>query len=168
MPKQILILDPPEELVFNAPFNDKCFSYLELTNPTPYSVCYKVKATATFRYFVKPKMGLLLPYSQQIVQFKLKDGKGDKLDKFKILSAISPNCSKDLVQLWEQEIDDAAIMQSKLTTNFIGEWKQQQRAELSESLKPLVRRRSYWIDVVTVCFLPMLAYFVVSLLLYFK
>ncbi|KAK9510691.1 hypothetical protein O3M35_005427 [Rhynocoris fuscipes] len=160
MPKQLLVIKPSAQLTFYAPFDNRCCSHLEVTNPSPYAVCYKVRTTASNRYGVKPNMGLILPYSHQTLIFRLRNGIGDKCDKFKILSGISPNINcADVRKIWDK-IPEENIMETKVAVNFIGEWKSHDAVSTIQNKE----RTSSWRDAISIYILFIIGYFLISFL----
>uniref|UniRef100_A0A0K8TB08 MSP domain-containing protein n=1 Tax=Lygus hesperus TaxID=30085 RepID=A0A0K8TB08_LYGHE len=115
---QMLLLEPKDELRFYAPFHSRSTCTLEVTNPTPYSIYYKIKTTASFRYYVTPKMGLLLPYSQEVITIGMKAPKGETEDKFKLVAMVSPSTGESPAEIWDK-FDESLAMTSKLTVVFV-------------------------------------------------
>ncbi|KAF6214441.1 hypothetical protein GE061_009184 [Apolygus lucorum] len=116
--QRMLLLEPKDELRFHAPFHAKSTCTLEVTNPTPYSIYYKIKTTASFRYYVTPKMGLLLPYSQEVITIGMKAPKGETEDKFKLVAMVSPSTGESPAEIWDK-FDESLAMTSKLTVVFV-------------------------------------------------
>jgi len=54
-----LILDPADELKFHGPFDDHVNTYFIVRNSSFKRIAFKIKTTATKRYWVKPTSGLL-------------------------------------------------------------------------------------------------------------
>nr|XP_024218901.1 vesicle-associated membrane protein-associated protein A-like [Halyomorpha halys] len=153
-PTQLLVLDPEDTLTFNGSCNETCSADLEVTNPTPYSICYKIKTTATRRYSVKPKSGVLLPYSRQVVNFQVRGDKIDLMDKFKLLSAVVPNNSAaDPSHMWEY-INEAMTMQSKIKVMFI------EKTESDAQLQTTTLKKTTVQTVLIGTFLIVIAFFI--------
>ncbi|CAH1388419.1 unnamed protein product [Nezara viridula] len=153
-PTQLLVLDPEDTLTFAGSCNETCIADLEVTNPTPYSICYKIKTTATRRYSVKPKVGVLLPYSRQVVNFQVKGEKIDIMDKFKLLSAVVPNnVGADPSQMWEY-INEATTMQSKIKVMFI------EKTESDTQMQTAVLKKTTVQTILAGTFLIITAFFI--------
>ncbi|XP_014250025.1 vesicle-associated membrane protein-associated protein A-like [Cimex lectularius] len=114
----MLILDPQSILTFRPPFNNKSQCLINVTNPTPYGILFKMKTTASHRYCVKPKMGRIAPYGKEVITVRLKAPKGDTQDKFKLLSFVAPNNNDTIEEAWEK-FNESGAMTNKFVALFL-------------------------------------------------
>lgn len=120
--KNVLIIDPPNELRFWGPFNKPVVTVMKLTNPSDRTILYKIKTTAPKRYCVRPNFGAILPNSYNKVEICLQpfvyDPNEKNKHKFMVQSLIEPEeeCN-DLNKLWK-EMDPSQLMDAKLKCVF--------------------------------------------------
>nr|XP_033789968.1 vesicle-associated membrane protein-associated protein A isoform X2 [Geotrypetes seraphini] len=119
--KQILILDPPNELKFRGPFTDVVVTNLILRNPSEKKVCFKVKTTAPRRYCVRPNGGILDPGATITVSVMLQpfdyDPNEKSKHKFMVQTIFAPPNTSDMEAVWK-EAKPEELMDSKLRCMF--------------------------------------------------
>lgn len=123
--KQILQLDPTNDIVFQGPFEHVVTSYLELKNPSDRRVSFKVKTTAPKRYCVRPNSGIVEPNGKVKIAIMLQpldpdsEAEARTKHKFMVQSTIiqSDDANIPLDELW-QNAKPEAIMDSKLRCVF--------------------------------------------------
>lgn len=122
---QLLELTPSGELRFEGPFDNVVTSFLQLYNPTPNRICFKVKTTAPRRYCVRPNSGIVDPMNKvniaiMLQPFENNDSQNDRnKHKFMVQSVVIGNEQGDINQdnLWKSITADN-IMDSKLKCVF--------------------------------------------------
>ena len=92
--KQLLNIDPKNEISFKGPYDHVVTEYFTLTNPTDSIIAFKVKTTAPKKYCVRPNNGIIS--SNRTVQVAVMLQPGDLTQekhkhKFMIQSVIVPN-----------------------------------------------------------------------------
>lgn len=122
-PPQILQLIPPQDIVFEGPYNQVVTSYLELRNPSDQKVCFKVKTTAPRRYCVRPNSGIVDPDKQIKIAIMLQPIEEDSQaernkHKFMVQSTIIRDDSSSLETVW-QTASPEDVMDSKLRCVFL-------------------------------------------------
>lgn len=154
---QILVLKPEEVLTFDRNSN----ASLELTNPSPYSVCYKIKTTASRKYCVKPRLGLLMPYSSSPVNFRLKSGRTEETDKFKVLSAVVPSNVResDPSKMWEF-INEEGTMQSKLRVKCVDSADDEMDYTLQTSKTSIIKNKLFLLMICAITAVGLAAYYI--------
>ncbi|XP_054716042.1 vesicle-associated membrane protein-associated protein B/C-like [Uloborus diversus] len=119
--EQALLLDPPTELHFKAPFHDVTTSYLNLTNPTNRQICFKVKTTAPKTYCVRPNSGIVEPLGTVPVAVMLQPLDLETADrskhKFMVQSMFAPDGDFNPDALWRDVLPEG-LMNSKLKCVF--------------------------------------------------
>lgn len=119
--EQALILDPPSELHFKAPFTDITTSYINLTNPTDKEICFKVKTTAPKTYCVRPNGGVVQPKKTVSVAVMLQpldlETQDKNRHKFMVQSIFAPEGEYSFDTLWRDTPPDN-FMNSKLRCIF--------------------------------------------------
>ena len=120
--KNVLIIDPPNELRFCGPFNKPVVTVMKLTNPTNHTILYKIKTTAPKRYCVRPNFGIILSNSYTTVEIFLQpfvyDPNEKNKHKFMVQSIFEPEDECDeLDKLWK-EMDPSQLMDAKLKCVF--------------------------------------------------
>lgn len=120
-PKEVLFIDPPSELHFSGPFTRPVVTVMTLTNPTEYTVLFKIKTTAPKRYCVRPNFGVVKPHSITKVDIILQpfvyDANEKNKHKFMVQSLIAPDDSDDLNRIWKEAEPDN-LMDAKLKCVF--------------------------------------------------
>ncbi|VEN53749.1 unnamed protein product [Callosobruchus maculatus] len=119
--KQVLVIDPPNELKFRGPFNVSVTSYMKLTNPTEDRIMFKIKTTAPKMYCVRPNSGILegkavIEVAVCLQPFLFNPAEKNK-HKFMVQSAFAPEGEINLETVWK-EIDADRLMDSKLKCVF--------------------------------------------------
>ncbi|XP_029446845.1 vesicle-associated membrane protein-associated protein A [Rhinatrema bivittatum] len=119
--KQILVLDPPNELKFKGPFTDVVTTNLTLRNPTEKKVCFKVKTTAPRRYCVRPNSGIIDSGATVTVSVMLQpfdyDPNEKSKHKFMVQTIFAPLSTSDMEAVWK-EAKPEELMDSKLRCVF--------------------------------------------------
>lgn len=121
---QVLVLDPPVDLVFKGPFNEVVTSTLVLRNPTNDSVIFKVKTTAPKQYCVRPNSGLLGPKEEATISVMLQPFEQNSAEKskhkFMVQTMIAPKKFQldNLDTVW-REASKNVLMDSKLRCVFL-------------------------------------------------
>ncbi|KFM78151.1 Vesicle-associated membrane protein/synaptobrevin-binding protein, partial [Stegodyphus mimosarum] len=119
--EQALILDPPSELRFKAPFTDVTTSFLSLTNPTDKQICFKVKTTAPKTYCVRPNSGVVAPKETIVVAVMLQPLDLENADrnrhKFMVQSMFVPDGEFNQETVW-RDVPPEGLMNSKLKCVF--------------------------------------------------
>lgn len=146
--EQALLLDPPAELHFKAPFTDITTSFIKLTNPTDKNICFKVKTTAPKTYCVRPNCGTVFPKETVVVAVMLQPFDLDSADKtrhkFMVQSIYAPEGESSSEALW-RDTPPENFMNSKLkcifevpteTTQNSEDVVEQVKAEVKTSLPP--------------------------------
>ncbi|CAK9295307.1 unnamed protein product [Gordionus sp. m RMFG-2023] len=118
---QLLILEPPSDLLFKGPFNEVATSCLKLTNISEQPVCFKVKTTAPKMYCVRPNSGRIDPKAAIDVAIMLQPFDYNTFDKtkhkFMVQSIVAPLQPMDMDKLWK-EADPNDIINTKLKCIF--------------------------------------------------
>lgn len=123
--KQILRLEPANEIAFQGPFEQVVTSYLELKNPSEKRICFKVKTTAPKRYCVRPNSGIVEPDGKVKIAIMLQpldpDSEAEARTKHKFMVQSTIIKSDDeyitLEEVW-QNTKPELIMDSKLRCVF--------------------------------------------------
>ncbi|XP_027196719.2 uncharacterized protein LOC113791179 [Dermatophagoides pteronyssinus] len=125
--KQLLNIDPKNEISFKGPYDHVVTEYFTLTNPTDSIIAFKVKTTAPKKYCVRPNNGIIS--SNRTVQVAVMLQPGDLTQekhkhKFMIQSVIVPNnIDVNQIQFTVDELFKQAspdeIMDSKFKCVFL-------------------------------------------------
>lgn len=118
---QVLVLDPPQELLFKGPYTDIVVRPLKLKNPTDKAICFKVKTTAPKQYCVRPNSGMIQPNEATEVQVMLQPMESLPDDhtkhKFMVQTCYAPSPDVDLDGLWKTA-NSSDLMFTKLRVVF--------------------------------------------------
>lgn len=119
--KELLIIEPPNELRFRGPFKKPVITVLKLTNPTDELILFKIKTTAPKKYCVRPNFGHVSPQSSIRVQICLQafvyDPNEKNKHKFMVQSLVVPEGVEDFNKLWK-EVEPENLMDAKLKCVF--------------------------------------------------
>lgn len=119
--KELLVLDPPNELRFRGPFTKPVITVLKLTNPTNDFILFKIKTTAPKKYCVRPNFGHVFPNSNIRVEICLQafvyDPNEKNKHKFMVQSLVVPEGVEDFGKLWK-EVEPENLMDAKLKCVF--------------------------------------------------
>jgi hypothetical protein len=120
-PEQVLLIDPPNELVFRGPFTTSVSALMKLSNPSDKKVCFKIKTTAPKRYCVKPNSGVIDPRQSIQISVSLQPFDFDPAEKnrhqFMVQAMYAPDGEINQDTLWKETIPDK-FMDSKLKCVF--------------------------------------------------
>lgn len=141
MAKQVLRLEPDNELRFKGPFTDVVTSELKLVNPSEQKVCFKVKTTAPKRYCVRPNSGIIEPSQSVNVSVMLQpfdyDPQEKNKHKFMVQTMFAPDGPiESQEQLWK-DAKPEMLMDSKLKCVFDMPSDNIQPKEEPEKIKPV-------------------------------
>ncbi|KAG6441416.1 hypothetical protein O3G_MSEX001816 [Manduca sexta] len=121
MRKQVLTIEPQNELQFNTLYEQDYTSYIRLTNPTNDRVIFKIKTTAPKYYCVRPTCGELEPKSKVEVAVTLQQVYIDPCEnykhKFMVQSVIAPDSKTHMYEVWK-EVSPDQVMEYKLKCVF--------------------------------------------------
>ncbi|XP_055842980.1 vesicle-associated membrane protein-associated protein A [Episyrphus balteatus] len=119
--KELLVIDPPNELRFRGPFTKPVITVLKLSNPTEETVLFKIKTTAPKKYCVRPNFGHVMPHSNIKVEICLQafvyDPNEKNKHKFMVQSLVVPEGVEDFGKLWK-EVEPENLMDAKLKCVF--------------------------------------------------
>ncbi|XP_055910333.1 vesicle-associated membrane protein-associated protein A isoform X2 [Eupeodes corollae] len=119
--KELLVIDPPNELRFRGPFTKPVISVMKLTNPTEDLVLFKIKTTAPKKYCVRPNFGHVTPHTTIRVEICLQafvyDPNEKNKHKFMVQSLVVPEGVDDFGKLWK-EVEPDNLMDAKLKCVF--------------------------------------------------
>lgn len=120
--KQLLQIDPHNELLFRGPFHLPSAAFVRLTNGSDKSVVFKIKTTAPKKYCVRPNAGILLPSNHTDIVLSLQPFSYDPLEKnkhkFLVQSAVVVDGENaNLEQIW-RKIPTSDIFETKLKCVF--------------------------------------------------
>lgn len=127
--KQLLIIDPKNEISFKGPYDRVVTEYFTLKNPTESIIAFKVKTTAPKKYCVRPNNGIITPNRAVQVSVMLQPGdltQEKHKHKFMIQSVIVPNNNNNNVNQLQYNVDELfkasspdEIMDSKFKCVFL-------------------------------------------------
>lgn len=117
---QLLIIDPPNELIFTGPFVTPLTSHIQLTNPIDSKMAFKIKTTTPKQYCVRPNFGIIEPNKKVAVSITLMPFQYNPNEKYRhkfmVQSVIlTDETSENIV--WEKFSPDE-LMDSKLLCVF--------------------------------------------------
>ncbi|ALC43406.1 fan, partial [Drosophila busckii] len=122
-PKQMLVVDPPSEIVFEGPFNRAVCKKVMVFNPCNYRVAFKLKTTTPRLFFVRPNVGLIKPnesFTIDIFMHPLVSNSSALRSNHKFLmQAVEANdFVPDLHSFW-RSINPASIWDTKIKVKLI-------------------------------------------------
>ncbi|KAL1773845.1 vesicle-associated membrane A isoform X2 [Sigmodon hispidus] len=120
-PQQILVLDPPTDLMFKGPFTAVVTRHLKLHNPSARKVFFKVKSTSPSCYCVRPNTGIVRPGCAVTVSIMLQpfsyDPSREVKHKFMVQTVFAPSNTLNLEAVWKKA-NPEELMDSKLRCLF--------------------------------------------------
>ncbi|UXI18688.1 helix-loop-helix protein 1-like [Sarcoptes scabiei] len=123
--KQLLVIEPKNEIAFRGPYDHVVTEYFTLQNPTEFLIAFKVKTTAPKRYCVRPNNGQISPHETVQVAVMLQPGdltQEKNKHKFMIQSVIVPkNISNINLDELFKSTSPENLMDSKFKCIFIDE-----------------------------------------------
>lgn len=121
-PKQLLQVDPENELLFKGPFHLPSAAFMRLTNVTDKRVLFKIKTTVPKKYCVRPNSGVLYPSKYIDIVLSLQPFSYDPLEinkhKFLVQSTQAPyDDDVNMEEVW-RTIEADKIIENKLRCIF--------------------------------------------------
>ncbi|KAH8278305.1 hypothetical protein KR044_010873, partial [Drosophila immigrans] len=118
----VLIVDPPEELVLEGPFNRAVCKKILVNNPSKLSrTAFKLKTTTPRLFFVRPNVGLVLPGESVTIDIfvhPICHDTNTQRHKFLMQMAEANGEVMDVHQFWKT-VDPTAINEIKIKVKLL-------------------------------------------------